>query len=548
MMKASDIFVKALVNEGVEYIFAVPGEENLDLIDSLFKSNIKLIVTRHEQGAGFMAATYGRLTGKPGVCLSTLGPGATNLVTCASYGLLGGFPMMLITGQKPIRKNKQGRFQLLNICRMMEPITKFSHQLVSEDNISYIIRDTFRIATNEKPGPVHIEFPEDIARGTTDQDVFEVIRPNIPNADNDAIEEAARMIEEAKYPILLVASGANRHDIHEPLLKLIDKIEIPFCNTQMGKGVIDERHPCYLGTAALSSNDYLHCALDRSDLVINIGHDVVEKPPFIMTQSGKKKVIHINYFPAEIDNVYFPQLEVIGELSYTINKLTETINVSDKWDKGYFHRIKNEMEKNVYKLPEDTSFPNIPERIVADIRAVMPDDGILTLDNGMYKIWFARQYKAHMPNTILLDNALATMGAGLPSAIGARFVYPNCKIVAICGDGGFMMNSQELETATRYNLDLVVIVLVDKAFGMIKWKQAGAGLKVQGLDFNNPDFVKYAESYGCKGHRISKTGELSKCLSSCLEQKGVHLIEVPVNYDENEKVFYDELFKKTCIL
>ncbi|MFA8450723.1 MAG: acetolactate synthase large subunit [Bacteroidales bacterium] len=548
-MKASDLFIKSLENEGVKYIFGLPGEENLDIIDSIFKSKkIKLIITRHEQAAGFMAATYGRLSGKPGVCLSTLGPGATNLVTPATYSLLGGFPMILLTGQKPIRENKQGLFQIVDVCQMMEPITKATQSVIDANHIPFIIRNSFKIARREKPGPVHIELPEDVASEETNRTPLPINPPQYARADEIFIKKAADLIHKAKFPILLIASGANRYRVRGSLLELLNKTGIFFCTTQMGKGVIDERHPSFLGTAALSAHDYLHCALDRSDLIINIGHDVVEKPPFIMNQKDNKQVIHINYYPAIIDDVYFPQLEVVGKLSSSISRLTKYLNKSPNWDIKYFERMRDEINKNIFDCVPSNDFPNSPEKIISDIRSAVPDDGILTLDNGMYKIWFARHYKAHNPNTILLDNALATMGAGLPSAMAAKLVHPDKPVIAICGDGGFLMNGQELETAKRYNIDLTIIVLVDKAFGMIKWKQAGTGLTVQGLDFDNPNFQDLAKAYGAHGYKITSTGELPKTLSHCMNTKGVHLIEVPVNYDDNEKVFYQELYNKTCII
>ncbi|NOY84821.1 MAG: acetolactate synthase large subunit [Nitrospirae bacterium] len=547
-MKASDLFVKCLENEGVEYIFGIPGEENLDLLESLRHSSIKLILTRHEQGAGFMAATYGRLTGKTGVCLATLGPGATNFVTCASYALLGGMPVLFITGQKPIKKSKQGRFQIIDVVQMMQPITKFSKQIVDANNIPHLLRDCFRIAASEKPGAVHLELPEDIAAETTDRQPFPVTEVDAPRASWHAIERAVEMIEAAERPLLLIASGANRNIIHEELSAFIDATGLYFCNTQMGKGAIDERHAQFLGTAALSADDYLHCAINRSDLIINVGHDVTEKPPFFMDESGRLKVIHVSFYPAQMDDIYFPQHEVIGCLRTNIQKMTKQIKKSPLWDFDYFRRIKDEIETHIYKAKHQDCFPNTPQQIVAEIRETVSEDAILSFDNGMYKIWFARNYKAYHPNTVLLDNALATMGAGLPVAIGAKLVCPETQVVAICGDGGFMMNSQEMETAVRLKLHLVVIVLRDNAYGMIKWKQAGSGFADFGLDFGNPDFVLYAQSYGAKGHRITKNGELQKILAQCLHEPAVHLIEVPIDYSENERVFFKELKEKTCLL
>ena len=547
-MKASDLFVKALENEGVEYIFGIPGEENLDFLESLRGSNIKLILTRHEQGAGFMAATYGRLTGKPGVCLSTLGPGATNFVTCAAYAQLGGMPLVMLTGQKPIKKSKQGRFQIVDVVETMGPVTKFARQIVNGNNIPSLTREAFRIASEERPGAVLLELPEDIAREELDEEnLFDPKRARRPNADEQALNHAVKMIEEAKMPLVLVGAGANRKRTGQALLNFIEKTGIPFFDTQMGIGVVDERHPLFLGTAALSDNDYLHCAINKADLILNVGHDVIEKPPFFMERNGKK-VIHLNFFSAQVDDVYFPQLEVVGDIAHSISQVTEKITNQSSWDFSYFMRVKKEVDTHVAEVSECSKFPVTPQRLVLDVRKSLPDDGIVALDNGIYKVWFARNYRAHQSNTLLLDNALATMGAGLPSAMLASLIYPERSVVAVCGDGGFMMNSQELETAVRLGLNLVVLVLNDASYGMIKWKQTGMGFENYALDFGNPDFVKYAESYGAKGYRIEKTEDLEQKIKSCLKQGGVNLIDVPVDYSENEKVLIDELRSKTCLI
>jgi len=546
-MKAAELFVKALENEGVQYIFGVPGEENLDLLEALRTSTIKFILTRHEQAAGFMAATYGRLTGKSGVCLSTLGPGATNLVTAAAFAQLGAMPMLMITGQKPIKKSKQGHFQIIDAVGMMRPITKMTKQIIHGNSIPFLVREAIRIAEEERPGAVHLEFPEDIAAEECDHRLIEMTTPVRPIASSEMIDLAALMIMKAKRPLLLIGAGANRKSTSEALRQFVDRTGIYFFNTQMGKGVIDERHPLYLGTAALSERDYVHCAIDRADLIINIGHDTVEKPPFFMHLNGTK-VIHINFFSAQVDEVYFPTLEVLGDITASVQSLAEQIIQPAHWDLTYYQRIKHEVDAHLSDGANSNKFPLIPQRLVNDVRAIIPDDGILSLDNGMYKIWFARNYKAYGPNTLLLDNALASMGAGLPAAIAARLVYPQRKIMAICGDGGFMMNSQELETAVRLKLDLVVMILRDDGYGMIKWKQEAMKMANFGLDFNNPDFVQYAQSYGAQGHRVTKTEELQQLLKHCLNQKGVQVIDVPIDYSENVRVLNEELNAKTCLL
>ncbi|MHA7129815.1 acetolactate synthase large subunit [Algoriphagus namhaensis] len=546
-MKSSDLLVKALENEGVEYIFGIPGEENLDFLNSLKSSSIKLILTRHEQGAGFMAATYGRLTGKPGVCLSTLGPGATNFTTPAAYAQLGAMPMLMITGQKPIKKSKQGRFQIIDVVDLLRPITKYTHQIVNGHTVPAVVREAFRLAMEERPGAVHLELPEDIAAEDADERIFDVVGHTRPDADQVAIDAAIQMIQKAKMPLLLIGAGANRQKTGEALGAFVEKTGIPFFNTQMGKGVINEDHPKFMGTAALSDYDFLHCAINEADLIINVGHDVVEKPPFFMKE-GKTKVIHVNFFPAQIDEVYFPQLNVIGDIASSIRSLTEQIGPLDQMDLTYFERVKKDVDEHLAKYAKDERFPMLPQRLVHIIREQLPSDGIVTLDNGIYKIWFARNYRCHEPNTLLLDNALATMGAGLPSAMAAKILHPDRKVISVCGDGGFMMNSQEIETAVRLKLNLVVIILNDGAYGMIKWKQEGMSFDDFGLDYHNPDFVKYAESFGAIGHRPRSDEEFQKVLTHTLEKDGVHIIDLAVDYSLNHRILNVLLKEKTCIL
>lgn len=539
-MKASDLFIKSLEKEGVEYIFGIPGEENLDLLDSLSRSSIKLILTRHEQAAGFMAATLGRLTGKVGICLSTLGPGATNLVTAAAYAQLGGMPMLMITGQKPVKHSKQGQFQIIDVVNMMRPITKYTHQIVGGDNIPSRIREAFRLASEEKPGATHLELPEDIAADETTSQPLEASAVRRPVVEAKSVTRAVELLREAKHPLLVIGAGSNRKLTARQLRAFVDRLGIPFVTTQMGKGVVDERHPLFLGNATLSANDFLHRTIDRADVIINVGHDVVEKPPFFM-KTGRRKVIHVNFLSAAVDPVYFPQVEMVGDIAHSIWQLNENLDPQPHWDFAWFMKAREAMEAHVIDGSDDPRFPVYPQRLVADVRKVMPDDGVIALDNGVYKIWFARNYKAHCPNTVLLDNALATMGAGLPSAMAAKIVFPKKQVVAICGDGGFMMNSQELETAVRLKLDLIVLILNDSAYGMIKWKQANMKFENFGLDFKNPCFVKYADSYGARGHRLESTDELIPLMRACQEEGGVHLIDVPVDYSDNDRILNKEL-------
>ncbi|WP_170558249.1 acetolactate synthase large subunit [Ruegeria atlantica] len=547
LTKASDLLVAALEAEGVEYVFAVPGEENLDVLESLRTSKIELVLTRHEQGAAFMAATYGRLTGKAGVCMATLGPGATNFATPAAYAHLGGMPLVMITGQKPIKKSKQGQFQIIDVVGLFDPICKMSKQIVHGNTIPSLIREAFRVAQEERPGAVLLELPEDIAAEDTTELVLQPHPRYYAVAGDAVLNEAAEMIRLAKMPLLLLGAGANRKHARRALSQFVNDTQIPFFDTQMGKGVVDERSDLFLGTAALSDGDYLHCAIERADLIINVGHDVVEKPPFFMKEGGTK-VIHVNYKAAQVDQVYFPQVEVVGDLAQSIERLGDKLGGPLDFDRSYFERVKQETDVHISAGADDPRFPVIPQRFVADTRKVMRDCDIIALDNGIYKIWYARNYQAYQPNTVLLDNALATMGAGLPSAMMAAKLYPDRRVMAICGDGGFMMNSQEVETAVRLGLNLVVTVLNDSSYGMIRWKQSHAGFEDWGLEFKNPDFVQYARSYGATGHRVERTEDLVPTFEQAFAVGGVHLIDVPVDYSENQRVLIDELAEKVCLI
>jgi len=549
-MKASDLFVKALENEGVDRIFAVPGEENLDVVESLRTSSIQLVLTRHEQSAAFMAATYGRLTGRPGVCMATLGPGALNLVTGAAYAHLGAMPMVLITGQKAIMSARQARFQIVDIVATMKPLTKASRQIVSATSIPTVVRDAFRLASEERPGPVHLELPEDIAGEVLDPEVPLVpVHPiEIPVAHAAALDRAAALLMQAERPLVMFGAASNRPRLSGQLTDFVRRTGIPFFNTQMGKGTVagigtsEGGTELWLGTAALTERDYVHEAIDRADVILAIGHDTIEKPPFIMGPKGPK-VIHVGYTPANVEQVYFPNAEVVGDLGPSLALLADRIE-GRLPNAGALGKLRQHILERTMARAEESRFPLTPQRIVYDVRKVMPADGIVALDNGMYKIWFARCYRTRNANALLLDNALATMGAGLPSAMMAAMLNPGKRVMAVCGDGGFMMNSQELETAVRLRLDLVVLIIQDDAYGMIRWKQAVDSFTDFGLSFGNPDFVKYAEAYGARGRRVESAEALASTLEAAFAEGGVQLVTVPVDYSENARVLVDELRNK----
>jgi acetolactate synthase-1/2/3 large subunit len=538
MTKGSDLLVAALENEGVTCIFAIPGEENLDVLESLRHSKIQLILTRHEQAAGFMAATYGRLTGRAGVCLTTLGPGALNLTTAAAYAQLGAMPMVMITGQKAIRSSRQAKFQIVDIVATMRPLTKMATQIVAAQSIPTLVRDAFRIAQQERPGPVHLELPEDVA---AEQATADIIAPHVVElavAPAIAIERAAAMISAAKRPLVMLGAGASRPYLAEPLSRFVRRLGIPFFNTQMGKGAVNAGSALYMGTAALSERDWIHEAIDQADLIITIGHDTVEKPPFIMSSRGPH-VVHIGATPATVEQVYFPEAEIVGDVGFSLGALADRLE-GKLPDAGALLNLREKILAKLAERATEDRFPLTPQRIVHDVRQAVPSDGIVTLDNGMYKIWFARNYRTSVANTLLLDNALATMGAGLPSAIAAALIHPERKVLAVCGDGGFMMNSQEMETAVRLGVHIVVLILEDHAYGMIRWKQEVDRFPDFGLKFGNPDFVAYARAYGATGSRVGSAADFLPTLQAALDGTGVHLVVAPIDYSENMRVLVKE--------
>ncbi len=543
MTKGSDLLVRALENEGVDRIFGVPGEENLDVVESLRTSSIKLIITRHEQAAAFMAATHGRLTGRPGVCIATLGPGALNFTTGAAYAFLGAMPMIMITGQKGIMSSRQARFQIVDIVSAFKPLTKLSRQIVGPSTIPTIVRDAFRVAMEERPGPVLLELPEDVA-GEECADIPSIpVHPiEIPVGHRAAIDRAADMILAAKRPLIMLGAACSRPRGTTGINAFVRRTQIPFFTTQMGKGTAAGGSSLYMGTTALSERDYVHEAVDQADVIIAVGHDTIEKPPFIMGPKGPQ-VIHVSYTPANVDQVYFPHAEIVGDVGPTLELLADRIE-GKMHQPGALLSLRDGILAKIADRANEDRWPPTPQRIVHDVRQVIPADGIVSLDNGMYKIWFARNYRTYVANTLLLDNALATMGAGLPAAMMAAMLHPDRRVMAVCGDGGFMMNSQELETAVRLKLNLVVLILDDGAYGMIRWKQAVDSFPDYGLTFGNPDFVRYAESYGAKGTRVTSTDGLIPAIENAFKGGGVHVVAVPIDYTENTRVLVDELKAK----
>ncbi|MBI2138297.1 acetolactate synthase large subunit, partial [Candidatus Woesearchaeota archaeon] len=505
-----------------------------------------------EQASAFMAATYGRLTGKAGVCLSTLGPGATNLVTGIAHAQLGGMPVVAITGQKGIRDNLQANFQVLDVVGMMKPLTKRAVQIQTPKNIPHEIRAAFKIATTERQGVCHIELPEDIA----DEQVEDKFKPHHPFpvrrpiADAKAIELAADAIKKAKHPIIIVSSRAQRTRVSSQLKKFCDQTNLFVVHTQLGKGVLGDGHKNSLYAFGLHKRDYVHCVIEKSDLMIMMGYATKEHPPSVWNKHLDKKILHIDFTPAEPEVHYDPQIEVVGDIAGSLEHLGEALK-GYSFDGAYCSKIKKMLDKLLFSEgADDVSFPLRPRRVVADVRKALGAKDILCLDNGIYKLWFSRHYKTHAIGTFLLDNALATMGAGLPMAMAAKMVNPGKKVLAVAGDGGFMMNSQEMETAVRYKIPIVILLLNDNAFGFIKWKQEGMKFGNFGMDLGNPDFVKYAESYGASALKVKKADELLPALEKGFKlaekEKKPVLIECPIDYSENKKVWSEELDTLIC--
>ncbi len=537
-MKASDLFVKQLEEEGVEYVFGLPGEENLDFLESLRTSRIKLILTRHEQTAAFMAATYGRLTGKAGVCFSTLGPGATNLMTGVAHAQLIGAPLVSISGQKALRENRQARFQLIDVVSMMRPITKQSLSIVDPSMTPTIVRNAFRLAQAERPGAVHIELPEDVAETDTPAAVQKRGYMRRPSPDPEVIARAAQLINDSRHPLIVLSSGANRKLITAQLEQFIEKTGIYAVQTQMGKGVLSDDSPYSLFATGIHRRDYVNCGIDKADLILTIGYNIVEYPPSVWNRNIDKKIINIDFVEAESDKYFNPEVEVIGDISRSLRLLGE--RTTGKKDPEVFRSFREFLNKKL-SLDFKKSYPLQPQEIVRHVRNVMAEDDILSLDNGIYKLWFARLYKTYKPNTFLVDNAFATMGAGMPAGLAAKLLHPEKRVLAVVGDGGFMLNSREIETALRYGIALVVLILNDNAFGFIKWEQQGKGFKNFGLDYSNPDFVKYAESYGAEGIKVNNGDVLSEVLEDAFSRKKAVLVECPVDYSVNYETFTREL-------
>lgn len=531
-LNTAELLVKCLENEGVEYIFGLPGEENLDVLEALKNSSIKFITTRHEQGAAFMADVYGRLTGKAGVCLSTLGPGATNLMTGVADANLDGAPLVAITGQVGTDRMHIESHQYLDLVAMFAPVTKWNKQIVRPGITPEVVRRAFKTAQSEKPGAVHIDLPENIAAMAADGSPLPLDSQEKVYASYRTLNMAAAVISKAKNPLILAGNGAIRANASEALTEFATALNIPVANTFMGKGVIPYTHPLALWAVGLQQRDLISCAFDRSDLIIAVGYDLIEYSPKKWNPDGKLPIIHIGMTPAEIDSSYAPVVEVVGDIT---DSLIDILKRADRQNKPtpVTAGLKTEIRADYETYANDTGFPIKPQKLIYDLRQVMGPEDIAISDVGAHKMWMARHYHSDCPNTCIISNGFAAMGIAIPGAIAAKLVYPDKRIVAVTGDGGFMMNCQELETALRVGTPFVTLIFNDGGYGLIEWKQFNHFGTSSFIKFGNPDFVKFAESMGLKGYRVESAQDLIPILEDAFRQDVPTVIDVPVDYGEN---------------
>ncbi|RMF20637.1 MAG: acetolactate synthase large subunit [Cyanobacteria bacterium J083] len=532
-LNTAQLLVQCLENEGVEYVFGLPGEENLHVLEALRDSSIEFITTRHEQGAAFMADVYGRLTGKAGVCLSTLGPGATNLMTGVADANLDGAPLVAITGQVGTDRMHIESHQYLDLVAMFAPVTKWNKQIVRPDNTPEIIRKAFKIAQTEKPGAVHIDVPENIAAMEVLGQPLRKVSQEKTYASYRSIAQAAIAISKAKNPLILAGNGIIRAHASEALTEFATQLNIPVANTFMGKGAIPYTHPLALWTIGLQQRDLITCAFEESDLVIAVGYDLIEYSPKKWNPEGKIPIIHIGVNPAEIDSCYIPLVEVFGDISDSLIDIMKRTDRFGAKTQPSIDSIRQEIRQDYEYYAQDESFPLKPQKIIYDLRQVMNGEDIVISDVGAHKMWMARNYHCDAPNTCIISNGFAAMGIAIPGAIAAKLVHPDKQVVAVTGDGGFMMNSQELETALRVGNPFVTLIFNDNGYGLIEWKQIDQFGHSSFVKFGNPDFVKLAESMGLKGYRIQAAADLIPTLKTALAQEVPAIIDCPVDYAEN---------------
>lgn len=530
---AATLLVKCLENEGVEYIFGIPGEENIDIMDALLDSKIKFVTTRHEQGAAFMADVYGRLTGRAGVCMATLGPGATNLITGFADANMDRAPIVAIAGQGATTRLHKESHQILNLVDLFQPISKYATQILEPEIVPEVVRKAFKVAQTEKPGGAFIDFPENIAEAKVESKPIKVQMAYTSAAPDFKIDQAAKLISEAKSPVILAGNGVIRQGAAEELVRFAEMLRIPVANTFMAKGVVPFSSEFSLGTIGLKARDLPWYAFERADVVICVGYDMVEYHPDMWNPNNDKTVIHIDALPAEVDAHYIVACGVLGDLNSSLRALALKAKPQRTMP---FKAVRQAIIDDRRAFAEDFEFPVKPQKIVWDLREVLRPDDIAISDVGAHKMWMARMYRAERPNTCIISNGFASMGIAVPGAIAAKLAYPDRKVVAVTGDAGFMMNSQEIETAMRMGTPFVILIWNDSEYGLITWHQLRHFGRPSHITFKNPDFVKYAESFGAKGYRVERTQDLVPTLKRALDDKVVAIVDCPVDYSENMKL------------
>jgi acetolactate synthase-1/2/3 large subunit len=549
--RAADLLVDCLAAEGCEYVFSVPGEETMDILDALSRHEaVRHITTRHEQGAAFMADVHGRLTGRAAVAMGTLGPGATNLLTGIADAYLDRAPMVAITGQAASTKLHKEAHQVVDIVRMFEPVTKWNTRVERIRAIPEIVRKAFRVATLEKPGPTHIEIPEDLAATRVerlDDGGPAPLTPGqtyFPEPTDEAITHAAGLLAASERPIVLAGNGVLRRNASAALRELARGLHVPVAATFMGKGAIDDRSHLSLMAVGLQARDHVLSGFDRSDLVVSVGYDLVEYAPSSWNPDRSKRIIHIDTQPAEVDAAYRPEIELIGDIDGTLRRLLAAVQPHGIGGRDASERhasreilvhadLRTELLRELETHAANDAWPITPQRAIGDLRRALEPEDIVVSDVGAHKIWVARLYQAYEPNTVIISNGFAAMGIAIPGAIAAALVHPDRKVVALCGDGGFLMNSQELETATRVGANITVVIWRDDGYGLIDWKQRNEFGRPFGVEFGNPDFVAYAQSFGMAAFRPSSAADLYPTLGRALDVEGPSLVEVPIDYAEN---------------
>ena len=537
-MNTAELLVLCLQAEGVEYIFGIPGEENADFIMAIEAAGMRFVLTRHEQGAAFMADVYGRLTGRASVCMGTLGPGASNLITGVADANMDRAPMVVITGQADSQRQHKESHQNMDVVGMFRPVTKWATPVLNPDNVPEIVRKAFKLATTEKPGACHIELAEDIAAQEAKGAPLPVRKLRRPGPDDKIVDEAWELIRNAKRPVILAGNGAIRKRASTQLRAFAEATGIGTICTFMGKGAVDMDAPYCLFTIGLQAKDLIACAIDASDLVISIGYDLVEYHPHLWNPDKDKRIVHLDFEPAEIDEHYHPEVELVGDIAHTLWMFNERAARDEpSWDLDQHRTIREEMLADfAAHADDDTEGAIRPQKALWDVRQALGPDDVLLSDVGAHKMWIARYYQCHEPNTCLISNGYCTMGFALPGSMGAQLAFPDRKVLSISGDGGFLMNVQEMETAVRLNLPIVAMVWEDGEYGLISWKQRGHFGTNTDLSFGNPDWVKLAESFGWEAERIERSRDLAGALERALGSDRPSLIVIPIDYSENDKL------------